>query len=168
MSRVGKTKRRTINPDPLYQSRLVARLINRVMISGKKTIAQSQVYKALETLSKENKEKEKDKTKETNPLEILSTALENLKPVMEVRPRRIGGAAYQVPMPVRADRREALAIRWLIQAAQKRSNKEHHYFWQKLAAEIQDAYHNTGAAIKKKQDVHKMAEANKAFAHFRW
>jgi len=156
MSRVAKirAKKRIIAPDPLYQSRLVTRLINRVMLSGKKTVAQKQVYKALETL--------------TNPLEILSTALENLKPVMEVRPRRIGGAAYQVPTPVRADRREALAIRWLIQAAQKRPNKEYGEFWQKLAAEIQDAYNNTGAAIKKKQDVHKMAEANKAFAHFRW
>jgi len=156
MSRVAKirAKKRIIAPDPLYQSHLVTRLINRVMLSGKKTVAQKQVYKALETL--------------TNPLEILSTALENLKPVMEVRPRRIGGAAYQVPTPVRADRREALAIRWLIQAAQKRPNKEYGEFWQKLAAEIQDAYNNTGAAIKKKQDVHKMAEANKAFAHFRW
>lgn len=156
MSRVAKirAKKRIIAPDPLYQSHLVTRLINRVMLSGKKTIAQKQVYKALETL--------------TNPLEILSTALENLKPVMEVRPRRIGGAAYQVPTPVRADRREALAIRWLIQAAQKRPNKEYGEFWQKLAAEIQDAYNNTGAAIKKKQDVYKMAEANKAFAHFRW
>lgn len=156
MSRVAKirAKKRIIIPDPLYQSHLVTRLINRVMFSGKKTVAQKQVYKALEAL--------------TNPLEILSTALENLKPVMEVRSRRIGGAAYQVPAPVRADRREALAIRWLIQAAHKRPNKEYREFWQKLAAEIQDAYNNTGAAIKKKQDIHKMAEANKAFAHFRW
>lgn len=167
MSRVAKirAKKRIIAPDPLYQSHLVTRLINRVMLSGKKTIAQKQVYKALEALIKG---KDKDEVKKDNPLEILSTALENLKPIMEVRSRRIGGAAYQVPAPVRADRREALAIRWLIQAAQKRSNKEYREFWQKLAAEIQDAYNNTGAAIKKKQDVHKMAEANKAFAHFRW
>ena len=165
MSRVGKIKKRIVAPDPLYQSRLVAHLINRVMLSGKKTVAQNQVYKALEALIKG---KNKDEAKEANPLEILSTALENLKPVMEVRSRRIGGAAYQVPTPVRTDRREALAIRWLIQAAQKRSNKEYREFWQKLAAEIQDAYNNTGTAIKKKQDIHKMAEANKAFAHFRW
>ncbi len=165
MSRLGKTKKRTIMPDPLYQSRLVTRLINRVMVSGKKSVAQKQIYKALEVLGKENS---KEKAEKANPLEILSTALENLKPVMEVRPRRIGGAAYQVPIPVRSNRREALAIRWLIQAAQKKQNKEFHQFWQKLAAEIQDAYHNTGAAIKKKQDIHKMAEANKAFAHFRW
>jgi len=167
MSRVAKirAKKRIIIPDPLYQSRLVTRLINRVMLSGKKTIAQKQVYQALESLIKG---KGKDEAKKDNPLEILSTALENLKPIMEVRSRRIGGAAYQVPAPVRADRREALAIRWLIQAAQKRPNKEYREFWQKLAAEIQDAYNNTGTAIKKKQDVHKMAEANKAFAHFRW
>jgi small subunit ribosomal protein S7 len=154
-----------VSPDPIYQSRLVARLINRLMISGKKTTAQKQVYKALETLAEE---KSKDNSEKKNPLEILSKSLDNLKPVMEVRPRRIGGAAYQVPMPVRADRREALAIRWLIQAAKKRPNKEYHQFWQKLAAEIQDAYNNTGLAIKKKQDIHKMAEANKAFSHFRW
>jgi len=165
MSRVGKVKKRIVAPDPLYQSHLVAHLINRVMLSGKKTVAQNQVYKALETLIKE---KNKDEVEKASPLVILSTALENLKPVMEVRPRRIGGAAYQVPMSVRTDRREALAIRWLIQAAHKRPNKEYREFWQKLAAEIQDAYNNTGAAIKKKQDVHKMAEANKAFSHFRW
>ena len=165
MSRIGKIKKRITTPDPLYQSRLVAHLIKRVMLSGKKTVAQNQVYKALEALIKG---KDKDGAKEADPLGILSTALENLKPVMEVRPRRIGGAAYQVPVSVRADRREALAIRWLIQAAHKKSNKEYREFWQKLAAEIQDAYNNTGAAIKKKQDVHKMAEANKAFAHFRW
>lgn len=165
MPRASKFKKKPIFPDPLYQSQTVTRLINRVMISGKKTIAQKQVYKALEALAKE---KGKDGEKKVNSLGILSTALENLKPVMEVRPRRIGGAAYQVPMPVRTDRREALAIRWLIQAAQKRSNKEYHEFWQKLAAEILDAFNNTGAAIKKKQDVYRMAEANKAFAHFRW
>jgi len=159
MSRIGKTRRKPIEPDPIYQNRMVTRLINRVMVSGKKTVAQKQVYKAIESLSEDKK---------NNPLEILSSALENLKPAMEVRPRRIGGAAYQVPMPVRPDRREALAIRWLIQAAKQRSNKEYHYFWQKLAVEIKDAANNTGTAIKKKQDIHKMAEANKAFAHFRW
>lgn len=163
MSRIGRTKKRTIGPDPLYQSRTITRLINRVMISGKKSVAQKQVYKAIESLAQDKEQKEK-----SNPLEILSTALENLKPAMEVRSRRIGGAAYQVPMPVRPDRKEALAIRWLIQAASQRSNKEYHFFWQKLAAEIKDAFNNTGPAIKKKQDIHKMAEANKAFAHFRW
>ena len=162
MSRTGKIKKRTIIPDPLYQSRLVTRLINRLMKDGQKTTAQKQVYKTLEALVKGEAYKDK------KPLEILNTALENIKPAMEVRPRRIGGAAYQVPMPVKTDRREALAIRWLIQAARQRSNKEYHEFWQKLSTEILDAFNNTGAAIKKKQDVHRMAEANKAFAHFRW
>ncbi|MCX6725852.1 MAG: 30S ribosomal protein S7 [Candidatus Shapirobacteria bacterium] len=162
MPRAGKVKKRTSIPDPIYQSYLVAHLINHLMISGKKSIAQKQVYQALEFLVKE-KEKENLKA-----LDILSTALENIKPAMEVRSRRIGGAAYQVPAPVRTERRESLALRWLINAARSRSNKEYHHFWQKLAAEILDAYNNTGAAIKKKQDVHKMADANKAFAHFRW
>jgi small subunit ribosomal protein S7 len=161
MPRAGRIKKRIVFPDYLYQSRLVTRLVNRVMKDGQKTTAQKQVYKALESLTTTI---HKDK----NPLEVLNTALENIKPVMEVRPRRIGGAAYQVPMPVKTDRREALAIRWLIQAARSRSNKEYHEFWQKLSAEILDAFNNTGAAIKKKQDVHRMAEANKAFSHFRW
>ena len=162
MPRAGKVKKRTIFPDSLYQSRLITRLVNRVMKDGKKTIAQKQIYKALESLTKQEAHQGK------SPLEILNMALENIKPVMEVRPRRIGGAAYQIPMPVRPDRREALAIRWLIQAARARSSKEYHEFWQKLAAEILDAFNNNGAAIKKKQDIHRMAEANKAFAHFRW
>ncbi len=162
MPRAKRVKKRIITPDPLYQSCLVTRLINRVMKNGKKNVAQKQVYQTLTALT------QFEGLKDKNPVEILNVALENIKPVMEVRPRRIGGAAYQVPMPVKADRREALAIRWLIQAAQKRPNKEYHEFWQKLAAEIVDAYHNTGAAVKKKQDVHRMAEANKAFAHFRW
>jgi len=162
MPRAGKVKKRAILPDSLYQSRLVTRLVNRVMRDGKKTTAQKQIYRALESLAKIEAYKDK------NPLEILNTALENIKPVMEVRPRRIGGAAYQVPMPVRSDRREALAIRWLIQAARSRSSKEYHEFWQKLSAEILDAFNNTGAAMKKKQDIHRMAEANKAFSHFRW
>ncbi len=162
MPRAGKVKKRTIQPDPLYQSCLVTRLINQVMKNGKKTVAQKHVYRALSSLV------ENEGFKDKKPWEILTAALENIKPVMEVRPRRIGGAAYQVPMPVKPGRRESLAIRWLIQAAQKRPNKEYHEFWQKLAAEILDAYKNTGAAVKKKEEVHRMAEANKAFAHFRW
>lgn len=162
MPRAGKVKKRISIPDPIYQSHLVAHLINHLMISGKKSVAQKQVYQALEFLAKE-KEKENLKA-----LDVLNTALENIKPAMEVHSRRIGGAAYQVPTPVRTGRRESLALRWLIQAARARANKEYHHFWQKLAAEVLDAFNNTGAAIKKKQDVHKMAEANKAFAHFRW
>lgn len=130
------------------------------MVDGKKSVAQKQVYKALESLAeKGNKE---------NPLEFLTKALENIKPNMEVRSRRIGGASYQVPMPVRADRKESLALRWLIESARKRSNSQYHEFWQKLSAEIKDAFNNSGLAVKKKEDTHKMADANKAFAHFRW
>jgi small subunit ribosomal protein S7 len=136
----------------------VTRLINRVMRSGKKTVAQKQVYRTFDLL----KEREQD------PIIVFTQAIENLKPTMEVRPRRIGGAAYQVPVPVRAERRETLAVRWLIKAANARPNKEYHTFAQKLAAEISDAAQNTGGAIKKKLDIHRMAEANRAFAHFRW
>lgn len=162
MPRTGSVKKRISPPDAIYKSRLVSHLINHLMISGKKNIAQKHVYQALDFLAKEKTEEK------ISALDILNTALENIKPSVEVRSRRIGGAAYQVPTPVRTERRESLALRWLIQAARARSNKEYHHFWQKLAAEILDAYNNTGAAIKKKQDIHKMAEANKAFAHFRW
>ncbi len=159
MGRFNKTKKRTLNPDPLYNSRLVMQLVNKTMKSGKKSIAFKHVYQALEETGKKLKKE---------PLEILRLALENVKPNMEVRPRRVGGAAYQVPMPVKGDRRLSLALRWLIQAANARPNKEYHTFSEKLTAELLDAYQNTGGAVKKKQDVHRMSEANKAFAHFRW
>ena len=146
-------------PDPIYQSRLVTHLINRVMRDGKKSAAQKQVYQAFDLI--------KEKTKK-EPLEVFQEALENIKPVMEVRPRRVGGAAYQVPAPVRGERKEALAIRWLIQAARMRTNKEYHHFSEKLCAEVLDAQQKLGEAIKKRENVHRMAEANKAFAHFRW
>lgn len=159
MPRRGPVPKRVLPPDPIYQSRLVTRLINRVMKDGKKTVAQKHVYRALELI--------KEKTGKS-PLEIFVQALENIKPKMEVRPRRVGGAAYQVPMPVRGDRRESLAIRWLVLAARQRSSSEYHHFYEKLAAEILDAHQNQGGAVKKKQEVEKMAEANKAFAHLRW
>ena len=159
MSRTGRVKKRLLVSDPVYQSRLVARLINRVMRQGKKTIAQKHVYRAFKQVEVKTKQ---------SPLEVFRRALENTKPTMEVRPRRVGGASYQVPIPVRGDRRESLAIRWLIQAAQSRPSKEFRTFDQKLAAEIIDAAENQGGAIEKKQQIHKMAEANKAFAHFRW
>lgn len=158
MPRRGPVKKRKITPDPLYGSEIVTRLINRVMHSGKKTVAQKQVYGALEALSKSQEER----------VLLLSQALENIRPQMEVRPRRIGGAAYQVPMPVKPDRRQTLAIRWLIQAAQARPNKEYHTFAEKLAVEIKDASSGTGGAVKRRQDMERLAEANKAFAHFRW
>lgn len=159
MPRTGRVKKRILPPDPIYQSRLVTQLINRVMQRGKKTVAQNHVYQAFEQI--------KEKTGK-NPLEIFQKALENVKPSMEVRPRRVGGASYQVPMPVRGDRRESLAIRWLLQAAQARPNKEYHTFDKKLVAELLAAYENEGGAVRKKEETHKIAEANKAFAHFRW
>lgn len=159
MSRSGKIKKREILPDPVYNDVLVAKLINRVMKNGKKTVAQKHVYKAFEII--------KEKLGQ-NPLMVFHQALENVKPQMEVRSRRIGGAAYQVPVPVKGDRRISLGIRWLVLASQARQNKDYHTFAEKIAAEILDAYNNQGGAVKKKEDTHKMAEANKAFAHFRW
>ena len=159
MPRSKRVKKRVLPPDPIYNSRLVTRLINRVMKDGKKTIAQKHVYGAFELIQKKTKKK---------PLEVFIQAVENVKPSMEVRPRRVGGASYQVPMPVKGDRRESLAIRWLVLAARARPNKEYHTFTEKLAAELLDAYNNTGGAVRKKDEVHRMAEANKAFAHFRW
>lgn len=159
MPRAGRIKKRILPPDPVYQDRLVTRLINRVMQQGKKTIATGHVYRAFGMI--------KDKTKK-EPLAVFHQAVENVKPLMEVRPRRVGGASYQVPIPVRGDRRESLAICWLILAAQARPNREYPTFSEKLAAELVDAASNAGGAVKKKENVHRMAEANRAFAHFRW
>ncbi|MFZ5365699.1 MAG: 30S ribosomal protein S7 [Patescibacteria group bacterium] len=159
MPRHKKVKKRQIAEEPLFGSKLVAKLINRTMKSGKKSVAQKQIYQAFELV--------REKTKK-DPIVVFNQALENIKPQMEVRPRRIGGAAYQVPMPVRGERKETLAIRWLIKAAQKRSPKEFPTFSEKLSGEIIDASNGTGGAVKKKEDTHRMAEANKAFAHFRW
>lgn len=157
--RTKKNYNRSIDPDPLYQSIPVAKLINRVMRDGKKTVAQKQVYDALKLVATKSKQDE---------LMVLETALENITPKIEVRSRRVGGAAYQVPTPVKGKRAFALAIRWLVQEAQKRPNAEFHTFAEKLAVEILDAANNQGGAIQKKLTMHKMAEANKAFAHFRW
>lgn len=157
--RSGPSIKRLLSPDPVYQDILITRLVNRVMKNGKKTIAEKQVYKALDLLSRKQ---------EKDSVIFIREAIEAIKPQMEVRARRIGGAAYQVPSPVRGDRREALAIRWLVNAANDRPNKEYHTFAEKLVAELMDAAAGQGAAIKKKLDMHRMAEANKAFAHFRW
>lgn len=159
MPRKGPVKPREVKPDPIYNSRLVTKLINRSMRDGKKTVAQKQVYGAFELIKKETKK---------DPLEIFSQAVENIKPTMEVRPRRVGGAAYQVPMPVRGPRRESLAIRWLILAARSRPNSQYHTYAEKLAAEIMDAAKGEGGAVRKRQEMERMAEANRAFAHFRW
>ncbi len=160
MSRSPNTKHRIIQPDPLFANRLVAKLINRSMKDGKKAVATKQVYLAFDVIAK--------KIKDQEPINVFRQALENIKPAMEVRSRRVGGAAYQVPMPVKGGRRESLAIRWLVAFARKKSNKDFHHFGEKLAAEILDAYSNQGESIRKKELTHKMAEANKAFAHFRW
>lgn len=159
MPRAGAIRKRKILPDPLYQNMMVSRLINRSMRHGKKSAAQKEVYDALDLIRKQTKKE---------PLDVFLAALENIRPVLEVRSRRVGGAAYQVPTPVRGERRDSLALRWLINATRLRPNKEYHHYSEKLAAEIIDASNKTGGAIKKREDIHKMAEANKAFAHFRW
>lgn len=157
--RTKKNFVRTITPDYKYKSTVVTKLVNAVMQDGRKTVAARQVYDALKQI--------KD-TLKTDEMVYLADALENVKPQMEVRSRRVGGASYQVPMPVRADRKQTLAMRWLISAARERSNSAYHTFSAKLAAEIIDAHENAGNAIKKKLDTHRMADANKAFSHFRW
>lgn len=158
MARPGKIKKRILEPEPLYGSRLLTRFINRIMRDGKKQVAKKLVYRALEQIKK----------KDQDPLKIFETAIQNVGPRVEVRPRRIGGASYQVPMEVRGERRTSLAIRWLIEAAKKRPNREYHTFDQKLAAELLDASQNQGETIRKRDMVHRMAEANRAFSHFRW
>ncbi len=157
--RSKKAPHREIQPDPVYGSRLVAKLINRSMYEGKKSVATKQVYDAFKILEAKAKK---------DPLEVFRSAVENIKPQIEVRSRRIGGAAYQVPTPIRGDRKETLAVRWLVNAARARSNSTYHTYAEKIAAELLDALNNEGTAIKKKLDTHKMAESNKAFSHFRW
>lgn len=161
MSRGGRNRNTIpqVEPDPVYGNRAIARFVNRVMVSGKKTIAQQQVYGAL-TIAAE-------KTKKT-PVQVFEEALAQISPKMEVRNRRVGGASYQVPMPVRTARAFSLAVRWLIIEARKRPNKQYHTFAEKLAAELMDAIKGEGGAIQKKLTMHKQAEANKAFSHFKW
>lgn len=159
MPRTKKNNIRPTKPDPIYNSKTVTQLINRIMVSGKKTIAARHVYAAMDILKKDLK---------ADPLESLENALKNITPQMEVRSRRVGGAAYQVPMPVKTRRGSSLAIRWLVIEAGKRPSDQYHTYAEKLAAEIKDALQNEGTAIQKKLTSHKMAEANKAFAHFRW
>lgn len=156
--RHAKTKKREINPDPIFKNKLVEKLVNKIMHDGKKSAAQREVYKAFELIKKKNED----------PLLVFEKALQNVAPRMEVRPRRVGGASYQVPMEVRPERRMTLSLRWIIDAAKKRPSKEYHRFSEKLAAELLDASQSMGGAIKKREIVHRMAEANKAFAHFRW
>jgi small subunit ribosomal protein S7 len=156
MGRKKKTKDRGILPDPRYNNVVVSKFVNRMMWQGKKSVSLRTVHKALEALGVKT---------EKEPLEVFLKALDNVKPVVEVKSRRVGGATYQVPMEIRESRREALGMRWIITAARARSGKG---MDERLAAELLDAYNNTGTAFKKKEDTHKMAEANKAFAHYRW
>lgn len=156
MPRKGPVPRRDVMPDPIYNSKLVARLINHIMKDGKKSLAQRILYDAFEIIRQRTGK---------DPMEVLEQALKNVMPVLEVRARRVGGANYQVPVEVKPERRQTLGLRWLVNYARLRSEKT---MQERLAAEIIDAANNTGGAVKKKEDTHKMAEANKAFAHYRW
>ncbi|MDQ2872846.1 MAG: 30S ribosomal protein S7 [Candidatus Eremiobacteraeota bacterium] len=156
MPRKGPAPKRQILPDPKFNSKVLARFINKVMLQGKKSLAERITYGALEVVTEKTGREAMD---------VFSAALSNAMPLVEVRPRRVGGATYQVPMEVRPDRRQAMAMRWLINYARARAGRS---MEEKLAAELMDAANNLGAAIKKREDTHKMAEANKAFAHYRW
>ena len=156
MPRRGAVAGRDVLPDPIYNSKTVTRLINNIMLEGKKGVAQKIVYGAFEIV----------KTKaDKDPLEVFEKALENIMPSLEVKARRVGGATYQVPLEVRPARRQTLGMRWLVNYSRNRSERT---MGERLAGEIWDAYNNTGNAVKKREDTHKMAEANQAFAHFRW
>ena len=157
MSRRKKTFKREVIPDPVFKDLVVAKFINRIVLRGQKATAQRLFYGALDEL--------KGKVQGEEPIGILKKAIENTKPSIEVRSRRVGGATYQVPVDVRPSRRLALAMRWLVEYSRERGEKD---FSKRLAGEIMDAFNNRGNAIKKKEDVHRMAEANKAFSHYNW
>ncbi|MDK2821745.1 MAG: small subunit ribosomal protein [Clostridia bacterium] len=156
MPRRGSVPRRAVLPDPVYGNTKITKLINQIMLDGKKSKAQSILYGAFDII--------RNKTGK-DPLEVFEQALKNVMPVLEVKARRVGGANYQVPVEVRPERRQTLGIRWIVNYARARKGKS---MQEKLAAEIMDAANNTGGAVKKREDTHKMAEANKAFAHYRW
>ena len=156
MPRKGPVVKRDVLPDPVYHSKLVTRFINKIMLDGKKGVAESIVYDAFDVIrSKTGKD----------PVEVFDTALKNTMPVLEVKARRVGGANYQVPIEVRADRRLTLGIRWLVNYSRLRGERT---MYERIAGELMDAANSTGASVKKREDTHKMAEANKAFAHYRW
>lgn len=156
MSRRNRAEVREVVADPVYGSTVVTKVINQVMLDGKRSIAQKVVYDAMKTAGNKLS---------ADPLDVFNKALENIKPVLEVKARRVGGSTYQVPMEIRPERRQTLAIRWLVLYARQRSERT---MANKLAGELVDAYNSTGSAFKKKEDVHRMAEANKAFASYRW
>ena len=159
MARKGTIRPRKIEADPVYGSVMLTKLINRSMKDGKKSVIRKEIYSAMEII--------KEKTGE-DPIKVFDQAMENIKPNMEVRARRVGGAAYQVPQQVRGPRRDSLGIRWLVASANSKSNTEFHTFGAKMAAEIMDAAKGEGVSVKKRQEVEKIAESNKAFSHFRW
>ena len=156
MSRKKTQPKKIVTPDPIYNSTIIPKLINSIMYDGKKVVAEKIVYEAINKI--------KSKTKD-EPINVFNEAINNIKPTVEVRSRRVGGATYQVPVEVKSKRAQALAIRWLIDASRKRKDKN---MSDKIFSELYDAYERKGSAVKKKEDVHKMAESNKAFAHFRW
>lgn len=156
MGRRSVAPQRTLNPDPKYGSPVVEKFVARMMLAGKKSVARTIIYDSLEVLQKKTNEQ---------PLDVFLKALDNVKPMVEVKSRRVGGSTYQVPVEISDKRREALAMRWIIQAARARSGSA---MSQRLSTELLDAFNNTGTAFKKKEDTHRMAEANKAFSHYRW
>ena len=156
MPRKGEVKRREVLPDPKYHDRLVSKFVNSMMEDGKRSVAERLLYSALDVVAQRAKDE---------PLGLFRKAVENVKPVVEVRSRRVGGATYQVPVEVRPSRRASLAMRWIVQNARSRAERS---MEERLAGELLDAAANRGAAVKKKEDTHRMAEANKAFAHYRW
>jgi small subunit ribosomal protein S7 len=156
MPRKGSVERRNTMPDPKYNDKLVSKFINGLMSDGKKSTAENILYGAFEIITKKSPEE---------PVKVFKAALENVKPVIEVKSRRVGGSTYQVPIEIRTERRQALAFRWIISFARKRGEKD---MREKLAGELLDAANNRGASVKKREDTHKMAEANKAFSHYKW
>ncbi|MDA8537270.1 30S ribosomal protein S7 [Candidatus Pelagibacter bacterium] len=156
MSRKKTQPKKVVIPDPIFKSTIIPKLINSIMYDGKKGVAEKIVYEAIEKI--------KSKTKE-EPINVFNEAINNIRPTVEVRSRRVGGATYQVPVEVKSKRAQALAIRWLVDASRKRKDK---HMSDKIFNELFDAYEKKGSAVKKREDVHKMAESNKAFAHFRW
>jgi len=156
MPRRGHVAKREVLPDPVYKSRIATMMINKIMRDGKRSLAERAFYRAMETVRERSGR---------DPIEVLEQALKNVSPLLEVKPRRVGGATYQVPVEVRPERRVSLGLRWLVQYARLRGEKR---IEEKLAAEILDAANNQGGAVKKREDTHRMAEANRAFAHYRW
>ena len=160
MSRKGTSKIRNVEPDTIFGSVLVSKIINATMKDGKRNAAEKQIYQALELIKKDFPNE--------SEIDVLERAMENIKPKVEVRPRRIGGSVYQIPTPVRGNRQNSLAIRWFVNACRARTNKQFHSFAQKIVAEINDALNNSGSSVAKRAEVERMAEANRAFAHLRW